>query len=99
MKPKINVVLVHGAWADGSGWSKVIPILEKQGFNVTAAQLPLTSLNDDIAVTRRLLSTQKGSYGPCGSFLRRCRDHQCSERCAASHRVGLHRGLGRRRRR
>jgi pimeloyl-ACP methyl ester carboxylesterase len=60
MNPITNAVLVHGAWADGSCWSKVIPLLQKQGFNVTAAQLPSTSLDEDIAVTRRLLSAQKG---------------------------------------
>lgn len=60
MNKKINVMLVHGAWADGSCWSKVIPLLEAQGFNVTAAQIPLTSLEDDITVTRRLLSMDTG---------------------------------------
>ena len=60
MEPKTNVVLVHGAWADGSSWSKVIPLLLKKGFNVVAAQLPLTSIDDDIAVTKNLLGTQKG---------------------------------------
>jgi pimeloyl-ACP methyl ester carboxylesterase len=60
MEPKKNVVLVHGAWADGSSWSKVIAILQKQGFNVAAAQLPLTSLDDDMTVTRNLLAAQKG---------------------------------------
>jgi len=57
---KTNVVLVHGAWADGSSWSKVIPLLQKKGFYVTAAQIPLTSLEDDIAVTRNLLDAQNG---------------------------------------
>lgn len=56
----MNVVLVHGAWADGSCWSKVIPLLQAKGYHVTAAQIPLTSLADDIAVTRYLLSLQKG---------------------------------------
>jgi pimeloyl-ACP methyl ester carboxylesterase len=56
----INVVLVHGAWADGSSWSKVIPLLEDRGFDVTAAQIPLTSIEDDVAVTRRLLAAQNG---------------------------------------
>jgi pimeloyl-ACP methyl ester carboxylesterase len=60
MKSKINVVLVHGAWADGSSWGKVIPFLQQTGFNVTAAQIPLTSLADDIVVTRNLLAAQKG---------------------------------------
>jgi pimeloyl-ACP methyl ester carboxylesterase len=58
MSKSVNVMLVHGAWADGSCWSKVILLLQAKGFNVTAAQIPLTSLTDDIAVTRRLLSMQ-----------------------------------------
>ena len=57
MSDQINVLLVHGAWADGSCWAKVIPLLEAKGLRVTAAQIPLTSLEDDVAVTRRLLST------------------------------------------
>ena len=60
MGSKANIVLVHGAWADGSSWSKVIPLLQQKEFNVTAAQIPLTSLADDIAVTRNLLVAQKG---------------------------------------
>jgi pimeloyl-ACP methyl ester carboxylesterase len=60
MNKSVNVMLVHGAWADGSCWGKVIPLLQAKGFNVTAAQIPLTSLEDDIAVTRRLLSLQTG---------------------------------------
>jgi pimeloyl-ACP methyl ester carboxylesterase len=55
MTDKINVLLVHGAWADGSCWAKVIPLLQAKGLNVVAAQIPLTSLDDDIAVTRRML--------------------------------------------
>jgi pimeloyl-ACP methyl ester carboxylesterase len=55
-----SVVLVHGAWADGSSWSKVISILQNQGFNVVAAQIPLTSLDADIVVTRNLLTSQGG---------------------------------------
>jgi pimeloyl-ACP methyl ester carboxylesterase len=55
MSSNVNVVLVHGAWADGSSWSKVIPPLRAEGLNVVAAQIPLTSLADDIAVTQRLL--------------------------------------------
>jgi pimeloyl-ACP methyl ester carboxylesterase len=60
MSKDLNVMLVHGAWADGSCWSKVILLLQAKGYKVTAAQIPLTSLSDDIAVTRRLLSAQKG---------------------------------------
>jgi pimeloyl-ACP methyl ester carboxylesterase len=59
MSKKANIMLVHGAWADATCWSKVILLLQAKGFNVTAAQIPLTSLSDDVAVTRRLLSTVK----------------------------------------
>ena len=55
-----NVVLVHGAWADGSCWTEVIPLLQAQGFNVTAVQNPLTSLADDVAATKRVLAMQDG---------------------------------------
>lgn len=57
---KANVVLVHGAWADGSSWSRVIQLLEDAGYGVTAAQIPLTALADDVAVTRRVLAMQNG---------------------------------------
>ncbi len=60
MTAVINIVLVHGAWADGSSWSRVIPILLDAGYAVTAAQIPLTSLADDTAVVRRILSMQHG---------------------------------------
>jgi pimeloyl-ACP methyl ester carboxylesterase len=60
MQSKTNVVLVHGAWADGSSWSKVISLLDPKRFNVTAVQIPLTSLGDDITVTRNALAAQKG---------------------------------------
>lgn len=60
MQSKMNVVLVHGAWADGSSWSKVIALLDPKRFNVTAVQLPLTSLEDDISVTRNALASQTG---------------------------------------
>jgi len=56
MSKKANIMLVHGAWADGTCWSKVILLLQAKGYKVTAAQIPLTSLSDDVAVTRRLLS-------------------------------------------
>jgi pimeloyl-ACP methyl ester carboxylesterase len=51
-----NIVLVHGAWADGSSWSRVIPLLEADGYHVVAAQLPLTSLADDDAATQRAIA-------------------------------------------
>ncbi|MGA2047996.1 MAG: alpha/beta hydrolase [Terracidiphilus sp.] len=58
--PIKNIVLVHGAWADGSSWSKVIPILEAKGFHVVCVQNPLTSLADDVAATNRTINTQDG---------------------------------------
>lgn len=60
MEPKINIVLVNGAWADGSSWRGVIPLLEDKGFNVSAVQIALTSIEDDVAVTKRLLAAQDG---------------------------------------
>jgi pimeloyl-ACP methyl ester carboxylesterase len=55
-----SIVLVHGAFADGSGWSEVIPLLDKDGYTVTAVQNPLTSIADDIATTKRVIDAQKG---------------------------------------
>jgi pimeloyl-ACP methyl ester carboxylesterase len=55
-----NVVLIHGAWADGSSWAEVIPLLQAAGLNVTAVQNPLTSLADSVAATRRALALQDG---------------------------------------
>jgi pimeloyl-ACP methyl ester carboxylesterase len=55
-----NIVLVHGAWADGSSWAKVIPLLEKAGLNAVAVQNPLTSFEDDVAATGRAIALQDG---------------------------------------
>jgi pimeloyl-ACP methyl ester carboxylesterase len=55
-----NVILVHGAWSDGSSWSKVIPLLERKGFHVTAVQLPLTSVADDVATVNRAIELDPG---------------------------------------
>jgi pimeloyl-ACP methyl ester carboxylesterase len=55
-----NIVIVHGAWADGSSFAKVIPLLQAQGYTVTAVQNPLTSLDDDVAATKRVLDLQDG---------------------------------------
>jgi pimeloyl-ACP methyl ester carboxylesterase len=55
-----SIVLVHGAFADGSGWKKVIPLLEAEGFAVTAVQNAMKSLADDIATTKRVIEAQKG---------------------------------------
>ncbi|SRR5258708_7888163 len=60
-KPGVrNVVLVHGAWADGSSWAKVIPLLEAAGLHVVAVQNPLTSLQDDVAAVQRAIALQDG---------------------------------------
>ena len=55
-----NIVLVHGAWVDGSGWKPVYEILAKQGFNVTVVQVPETSFEDDVAAAKRILDLQDG---------------------------------------
>ena len=59
-QPIHNIVLVHGAWADGSSWAKVIPLLEQKGYHVTAVQNPLTSFADDVAATKRVIDAQDG---------------------------------------
>src|SRR6266513_5029160 len=55
-----NIVLVHGAWADGSGWEGVYDILTEKGFNVTTVPNPNTSLADDVRITKAVLSLQDG---------------------------------------
>ena len=55
-----NIVLVHGAWADGSSWSSVIMRLQQAGYTVTAVQLSLNTLDDDVARTRQVLAEQNG---------------------------------------
>jgi pimeloyl-ACP methyl ester carboxylesterase len=55
-----NIVLVHGAWADGSSWAKVIPLLESKGLHVVAVQLPLTSQADDVAAVQRAIARVDG---------------------------------------
>jgi pimeloyl-ACP methyl ester carboxylesterase len=57
-----NIVLVHGAWADGSGWKGVYNILLKNGYKISIVQEPLTSFQDDVAATKRVLAQQDG---PC----------------------------------
>jgi pimeloyl-ACP methyl ester carboxylesterase len=57
---KPNIVLVHGAWADGSSWSAIIEILQADGYHVTAPQFPLTSLSGDVARLRQVLNFQNG---------------------------------------
>jgi pimeloyl-ACP methyl ester carboxylesterase len=60
MSDEPNIVLVHGAWADGSCWSAVIESLQAGGYAVTAPQFPETSLADDVARLRQVLSRQDG---------------------------------------
>jgi pimeloyl-ACP methyl ester carboxylesterase len=58
--PVKNIVLVHGAWVDGSGWKPVYKILTKEGFHVTMVQEPETSFADDVTATKRILDLQDG---------------------------------------
>jgi pimeloyl-ACP methyl ester carboxylesterase len=60
MAKESDLVLVHGAWADGSNWAKVIPLLAAKGHSVTAVQLPLTSLGDDVATVKRAIALSAG---------------------------------------
>jgi pimeloyl-ACP methyl ester carboxylesterase len=60
MSEQPNIVLVHGAWADGSSWSGVIRLLQEAGYNVTAPQFPLTALADNVARLRQVLTAQTG---------------------------------------
>ncbi len=57
-----NIVLVHGAWADGSGWKGVYDILVKDGYKVSIVQEPETSFKEDVAATKRVIAQQ---HGPC----------------------------------
>ena len=68
----VNIVLVHGAFADGSSWSSIIPALVVAGCHVTAVQNPMTSVAEDVATTKRVIEAQTGptvvvghSYGGC----------------------------------
>ncbi|MCC6984111.1 MAG: alpha/beta hydrolase [Bauldia sp.] len=76
-----NIVLVHGAWADGSGWRAVYDALVAEGYSVSAVQNPLTSLADDVAAVDRVLDRQDGpailvghSYG--GAVISEAGDHE-----------------------
>jgi pimeloyl-ACP methyl ester carboxylesterase len=60
MHSRPNIVLVHGAWAEGSSWSAVIERLQADGYHVTAPQFPLTSLADDVSRLRQVLALQDG---------------------------------------
>src|SRR5687768_1061328 len=58
--PVKNIVLVHGAFADGSGWAAVYKILKTKGYNVSVVGNPNTGLNDDVVATKRVLDRQNG---------------------------------------
>lgn len=60
MQTVTNIVLVHGAWADGSSWSKLIPLLQARGLHVACTQNPLTSVADDVATANRIIDAQGG---------------------------------------
>lgn len=60
LKGTKNIVLVHGAFADGSSWSKVIPLLQAKGLNVIAVQNPLTGFADDVAAAKRAIAQMEG---------------------------------------
>ena len=60
-KVETTIVLVHGAWADGSSWNRVIPLLQAKGHRVIAVQVPLTSLEDDLAATKRIIADTGGA--------------------------------------
>ena len=93
---QVSVVLVHGAWADGSSWSKVIGPLRAEGARVVAAPLPLTSLADDVAALERTLERieRRGRAGwPC-----LCRGGDCRDPQREGQIVGLCRGTRPRRR-
>jgi pimeloyl-ACP methyl ester carboxylesterase len=59
-QPVRNIVLVHGAWADGSSWNKIIPLLQQKGFHVAAVHLPFTTLTEDAAAVKRMIALQDG---------------------------------------
>src|ERR1700729_124915 len=58
--PMHNIVLVHGAWVNGSGWKPVYDILVKDGYNVSIAEHPLTSFDDDLTAVKRVIDMQDG---------------------------------------
>jgi pimeloyl-ACP methyl ester carboxylesterase len=59
-KSSATIILVHGAWADGSSWNKVIPLLIAKNLQVVAVQIPLTSVEDDLAATKRIIADTEG---------------------------------------
>jgi pimeloyl-ACP methyl ester carboxylesterase len=70
-----NIVLVHGAFADGSSWSKGIPLLQERGYHVVAVQNRLTSLTDEVSFTKRIIALLGRSSDSGGPLVGRCCDH------------------------
>jgi pimeloyl-ACP methyl ester carboxylesterase len=70
MPDQPNIVLVHGAWADGSSWSAAIERLQADGYRVTAPQFPMTKLADDVARLRLVLARQDGPTVVAGHSFR-----------------------------
>jgi hypothetical protein len=70
-----NIVLVHGAFADGSSWSKVIRLLQELGYKAVAVQNPTTSLADEVAFTKRIIALQEGACDSRWPLLGRCCDY------------------------
>jgi pimeloyl-ACP methyl ester carboxylesterase len=76
-----NIVLVHGAYADGSSWAKVVTLLQDKGFNVVSVQNPLTSLDDDVAATKRAIDQMDGpvllaGHSSAGMVITEAGNHQ-----------------------
>ena len=93
MNARPNIVLVHGAWADGSCWSGVIERLQADGYHVTAPQFPLTSLADDVARLRQVLDLPGRPDHRRRALLRRPGHHRAGRGRAERRRPGLHRGV------
>jgi pimeloyl-ACP methyl ester carboxylesterase len=97
MTDQPNVVLIHGAFADGSSWSAVIEDLQAKGYEVTAPQFALTSLADDLARLRQVLAWLDGPTIVVGAFLRRADHHRARRRHGQRPRAGLPRRVRARR--
>lgn len=88
--PIKNVVLVHGAWADGSGWKGVYDILVKDGYSVSIVQEPETSFKEDVAASMRILALQDGKCILVGHSYGGSRNHRSWDGSGGC-RAGLHR--------
>lgn len=86
-----NIVLTHGAWADGSGWKGVYGILVKDGYNVTVVQEPETSFKEDVAATKRVLFFTTGADHSCRPQLWRSGNYRSRDRSIRCW-FGVHRG-------